>query len=628
MNSNINKIEYLKEHKYNNSNPKKKKYRTLLDILKKRQNSEPKINNKKEKNDLNKTKNPLNNKILKIFPVPKRSKQYFKYSKKIKDNYFDIYKNKFSNKNYNQNNETNKDSFKLILDTSNNSTSKTSINKEGTKIIFFHNDYNHDNENNFKSKNFSYKVWEYKRKVNNNEEKNKNLFHLYKNNNHKLIILNSRQNNSNENINFMKTENMSIDKNKNSFFSFSHLKNANNENKTTFNSNSNHPTNIKENNFLLYSDRSHNDICLSSEEKNNNTKIINKTKESSYSFNSGIKSPKSQTFLDEKDYEKNDIIKDFVINSSNKKIFRESLNLHEICRKPSIFITQEKLKNLSNKTKIPFFDENNYNYINLIGEGTYGSVYLVENNETLEQYALKKIICRDYIELIKQKDELELIYSIKHENILNIYGIQFKYLDETTSSIQILMELAKSDWDKEIKKRTLAKKYYKENEIINLLKQIVNGLLFLQNKNIVHRDIKPQNILLFPKNIYKIADFGEAKYIKNIKEQTTLKGSELFMSPILYKGYKLNQKSQNHNPFKSDVFSLGYCTLYAMCLNLNILNDLRELTTMKSIINCINKYIMPNLFSNKLINLIYKMIEPNEDLRYDFEYLSNELQLF
>ena len=426
----------------------------------------------------------------------------------------------------------------------------------------------------------------------------------------------------------MKTENMSIDKNKNSFFSFSHLKNANNENKTTFNSNSNHPTNIKENNFLLYSDRSHNDICLSSEEKNNNTKIINKTKESSYSFNSGIKSPKSQTFLDEKDYEKNDIIKDFVINSSNKKIFRESLNLHEICRKPSIFITQEKLKNLSNKTKIPFFDENNYNYINLIGEGTYGSVYLVENNETLEQYALKKIICRDYIELIKQKDELELIYSIKHENILNIYGIQFKYLDETTSSIQILMELAKSDWDKEIKKRTLAKKYYKENEIINLLKQIVNGLLFLQNKNIVHRDIKPQNILLFPKNIYKIADFGEAKYIKNIKEQTTLKGSELFMSPILYKGYKLNQKSQNHNPFKSDVFSLGYCTLYAMCLNLNILNDLRELTTMKSIINCINKYIMPNLFSNKLINLIYKMIEPNEDLRYDFEYLSNELQLF
>ena len=455
---------------------------------------------------------------------------------------------------------------------------------------------------------------------------------MYKNKNHKLKIIKyqddySKQNNSNDNINLTSNINLNLnlDNDKNSFFSFSHLnnnKNITNDN----NNNSKQSIKIKGNNFLLYSDRTYNDQCLSSEERINNN--IKKTKEFNSSFQ--IKSSeKSQNSLDkEEEDEKNDSIKDFPIKSSSKKIFRESLILHEISRRQSIVISKEKINDLSDKTKIPFFDENDYNYINQIGEGTYGTVYLVEHNETQERYALKKIICRDYIELTKQKEELELIYSMKHQNILNIYGVQFKYLDETTSSIQILMELAKSDWDKEIKKRTLAKKYYKENEIINLLKQIVNGLLFLQNKNIVHRDIKPQNILLFPKNIYKIADFGEAKYIKNIKEQTTLKGSELFMSPILYKGYKLNQKSQNHNPFKSDVFSLGYCTLYAMCLNLNILNDLRELTTMKSIINCINKYIMPNLFSNKLINLIYKMIEPNEDSRYDFEYLSNELKLF
>ena len=98
------------------------------------------------------------------------------------------------------------------------------------------------------------------------------------------------------------------------------------------------------------------------------------------------------------------------------------------------------------------------------------------------------------------------------------------------------------------------------------------------------------------------------------------------MSPILYKGYKYNQKAVNHNPFKSDVFSIGYCFLYAMCLNLNVLNSLRELTTMKSMINCINKFLIPNLYSKKLIDLIYNMIEPNEDLRYDFEDISNELK--
>ena len=65
-----------------------------------------------------------------------------------------------------------------------------------------------------------------------------------------------------------------------------------------------------------------------------------------------------------------------------------------------------------------------------------------------------------------------------------------------------------------------------------------------------------------------------------------------------------------------------------MCLNLNALDALRELTTMKSIINCINKFLIPKTFSQKLINLLYKMIEPNEDLRYDFEDLSNELSNF
>ena len=188
------------------------------------------------------------------------------------------------------------------------------------------------------------------------------------------------------------------------------------------------------------------------------------------------------------------------------------------------------------------------------------------------------------------------------------------------------MELAQNDWNKEIKRRIIAKKYYKEYELIHLLKQIIKGFLFLQDKNIVHRDIKPQNILLFPNNVYKIADFGEAKFIKNIAEQSTLRGSELYMSPLLYKGYKFNQKNVLHNPFKSDVFSLGYCLLYAMCLNLKILEDVRDLTTMKSIIATINKYIDKNKYSEKLINIVYKMIDPNEDSRFDFEDLSIELE--
>ena len=96
------------------------------------------------------------------------------------------------------------------------------------------------------------------------------------------------------------------------------------------------------------------------------------------------------------------------------------------------------------------------------------------------------------------------------------------------------------------------------------------------------------------------------------------------MSPVLYKGYKFNQKNVLHNPYKSDVFSLGYCLLYAICLNLKVLETVRELTTMRSIIFNINKQII-NKYSDKLMNMIYKMIDPNEDHRYDFEDLSVEL---
>ena len=188
------------------------------------------------------------------------------------------------------------------------------------------------------------------------------------------------------------------------------------------------------------------------------------------------------------------------------------------------------------------------------------------------------------------------------------------------------MELAQNDWNQEIKRRILAKKNYTEKEIINILKQIVEAFLFLQVKNIAHRDIKPQNILFFPNNIYKIADFGEAKFIKNIAEQSTLKGSELFMSPLLYKGYKFNQHNVLHNPFKSDMFSLGYCLLYAMCLNLKILNSIRELSSMKTVKSNIDKYMIHYKYSDKLMNIIYKMVDINEDKRYDFEDLSVELE--
>ena len=266
---------------------------------------------------------------------------------------------------------------------------------------------------------------------------------------------------------------------------------------------------------------------------------------------------------------------------------------------------------------IPFFNIENFKLLNPIGEGSYGKIYCIQDLLSKSKYALKKIIAHDIQEVKTYQTEFELVYSYTHPNIMKIYNIQYKCLDFSTFSIYVLMELATCDWNVEIKRKIENQTLYKESELIIMLYSLIKALSFLQKKNIAHRDIKPQNILLYPNNKIKVADFGEAKEIKIIKQQNTLKGTEMYMSPILYNAVKYNKKNVEHNVYKSDVFSLGFCFLYAAALNFKILSDLREIKDMKEIRIKIGKYLNKR-YSSKLINAIIKMVEYNENERVDF----------
>ena len=323
-------------------------------------------------------------------------------------------------------------------------------------------------------------------------------------------------------------------------------------------------------------------------------------------------------------------------NNKNKQVFnnykKEKINNYnqETSNKNlDDIICEDKIDNLIKNCPIPTFEDKDYSYIRSIGEGSYGRIYLVQDKKTNEQYALKKVLCKDYQELLKFKKEFELLYSLKKNiNIMKIYKIQIKALDLTTSCLYVLMECAQNDWNLEIRRRTIAKKFYREKEIISILKQLISGLSFLQKNKIAHRDIKPQNILIYPNNIYKIADLGEAKNTLNNKIQmATLRGSELFMSPLLYNGLKYSKKNIRHNPFKSDMYSLGLCFLYAICLNLKVLEYIREMNNMNNIKNIVNKFIDRNKYSDKLINIIYQMIDLDENKRFDFEEMEKQLRI-
>ena len=280
----------------------------------------------------------------------------------------------------------------------------------------------------------------------------------------------------------------------------------------------------------------------------------------------------------------------------------------------------------------------NYLIKKQIGQGSFGQIFLVEDLAH-KQYALKKIIASSPNSIKKIKNELQILLDIQNSgqklNAVEIYGMTSAQLDITTYALYVLMELAYTDWEKEILERKKTKNYYSEYELMTILACLVKSLSILQKKNISHRDIKPQNVLIIKNSnnqkIYKLADFGEAKELLKGERPTnkqTIRGTELFMSPILF--YALRSKKMRqvqHNTYKSDVFSIGLCALLAATLVFESLYDIRELKSNVSVYVVIEKYLKYR-YSNNVINIISRMLDINENTRCDFiqlEYLFNQI---
>ena len=292
--------------------------------------------------------------------------------------------------------------------------------------------------------------------------------------------------------------------------------------------------------------------------------------------------------------------------------------------------------NIKNKKIVPGqLNLQNYIIKKQIGQGSFGQIFLVEDYQQ-KQYALKKIIAGSSGSIKKIKNELQILLDIQNSgqelNVVEIYGMTSSQLDLTTYALYVLMELASTDWEKEILERKKTKNYYKEYELMTILHCLVKSLSILQKQNISHRDIKPQNVLILKdsnsQKVYKLADFGEAKELLKGERPTnkqTLRGTELYMSPILFYALRGRKKMKyvQHNPFKSDVFSFGLCALLAATLGFESLYDVRELKSNISVYVVVEKYLRFK-YSDSVINVISKMLDINENTRYDFVQLERE----
>ena len=275
--------------------------------------------------------------------------------------------------------------------------------------------------------------------------------------------------------------------------------------------------------------------------------------------------------------------------------------------------------------------ENNFNLAEFIklgelGKGTEGIIYLVKWARNNKKYALKRGRIQTLEFVQSKQEELKMIKDFRdktgNDGIIRTYGQKIVTNKNGLYDFYEIMEYAEKDWEQEIIDRARFHLVYKENELLAIMAQIINTFALLQKNHITHRDIKPQNIMLV-KGKFKITDFGNARLLK--KEGYCIqrvRGSEMFMSPIMFKGLHSSIQQVKHNTYKSDVFSLGMCFLLAAALSYSPLNDLREIYDNNTIYNIVYNSLK-NRYSQNFINIIMTMLQVEENLRPDFIQLES-----
>ena len=279
------------------------------------------------------------------------------------------------------------------------------------------------------------------------------------------------------------------------------------------------------------------------------------------------------------------------------------------------------------------FNSAEFIIINSIGEGSFGKIYCVQWIKNNKLYAMKKLDIQTIEELNEFKSKVKIVDDLykktNHIGFVKLYAdkVVILYNQPICYNYYIIMELGDRDWEKEIQIRLLHQKYYTEYELYQIIYQLVKTLSIMQQNNVTHRDIKPANVLIM-NGIYKICDFGEASIINgNGVVIQSVRGSQLFMSPILFYAYNHNVPQVMHNTYKSDVYSFGMCILLAATLSGYTLYDIREILDIQQVSKIIiNK--LSSRYSINFINLLLQMLQIDENLRMDFIHLENYIRSF
>lgn len=214
--------------------------------------------------------------------------------------------------------------------------------------------------------------------------------------------------------------------------------------------------------------------------------------------------------------------------------------------------TEPRSNNVSPNGRIKrFITPGSWQKGGFLGGVSFGSVYEGISDDGFF-FAVKEVSLLDQGEQGKQsvyqlEQEIALLSRFEHDNIVQYYGTE---MDE--SKLHIFIELVTKG-----SLRSLYQRYtLRDSQVAAYTRQILHGLKYLHDQNVVHRDIKCANILVHASGSVKLADFGLAKATK-LNDVKSCKGTAFWMAPEVVRG-----KNKGYG-LPADIWSLG-CTVLEM----------------------------------------------------------------
>lgn len=195
---------------------------------------------------------------------------------------------------------------------------------------------------------------------------------------------------------------------------------------------------------------------------------------------------------------------------------------------------------------------NRYRILELVGEGGMALVYKAECSLLNREVAVKVLRPQyasdaEFVERFRR--EAQAAASLSHPNVVNIYDV-----GQQDDIHYIVMEYVRGENLKDIIRRNAPLPIH---QALNISRQIAEALYHAHQNNIVHRDIKPQNILLTRDGRVKVTDFGIAKAISSssVTQTGVVMGSVQYFSPEQARGIPAGHVS--------DIYALG-CVMYEL----------------------------------------------------------------